>query len=107
EQFTMAYREQAARAAAVDGAWPEFWRRLADHLGRFGHTIYDLDFAKAVLADNPLPVLETLKFFLSGRVPAPYKRQGAAEAARQQAPQAMLTRLRGLRLRIFRRLVRA
>src|SRR5205807_3507115 len=36
EQFTTAYHEQAARgAAAEDGketAWPEFWRRLADHL---------------------------------------------------------------------------
>src|SRR5262249_24496647 len=45
EQFTAAYGEQAGPSAA-DGAWPEFWRRLADHLKRFGHTIYDLDFGK-------------------------------------------------------------
>ncbi len=100
-QFTTAYREQAA-----DGAWPEFWRRLADHLARFGHAIYDLDFAKAVLADDPVPVLETLKFFLSGQAPDPSVRQAAASAAREQATQTMLTRLRGLRLRTFRRLVR-
>jgi len=105
EQFTTAYHEQAARAAAVDGAWPEFWRRLADHLARFGHTIYDLDFAKAVLADDPLPVLETLKFFLSGQAPDPYARQEATAATREQAVQTMLTRLHGVRLWLFRRLV--
>src|SRR6266581_4475608 len=105
EQFTTAYREQAARAKTADGAWPEFWRRLADHLAGFGHAIYDLDFAKAVLADEPGPVLETLKFFLSGQAPDPYKRQATAGAAREQATQTMLNRQRGFRLRIFRNLV--
>ena len=105
EQFTTAYREQPAQAAAADGAWPEFWRRLADHLARFGHAIYDLDFAKALLADDPAPVLETLKFFLSDEAPDPYERQATAEAAREQATQTMLTCLRGLRLKLFRRLV--
>ena len=101
EQFMTAHRERAA-----DGAWPEFWQRLDKHLAHFGHTIYDLDFAKPVLADDPLPVLETLKFFMSDQAPDPYRRQATAEAARQQATQTMLTRLQGLRLRIFRRLVR-
>src|SRR6266700_87910 len=105
EQFTTAYREQAARGVAADGAWPEFWRRLADHLARFGHAIYDLDFAKDVLDDDPAPVLENLKFFLSGQAPDPYKRRAAAEAAREQATQTMLNRQRGFRLRIFRNLV--
>ncbi len=105
EQFTTAYREQAARGEAEDGAWPEFWQRLADHLARFGHAIYDLDFAKAVLADDPVPILETLKFFLSGQAPDPYERQAGASAAREQATQTMLNRRRGFRLRIFRSLV--
>jgi pyruvate,water dikinase len=96
EQFTKAYHEQAA--------WPEFWRRLADHLARFGHTIYDLDFAKPVLADDPVPVLETLKFFLGGRAPDPYKRQATAKAAREQATQTILNR-RGFHLKLFRRFV--
>src|SRR5256886_2414758 len=110
EQFTTAYREQAARGGAAedgkDTAWSEFWRRLADHLARFGHAIYDLDFAKAVLADDPAPVLETLKFFLSGQAPDPYERRATAETAREEATQTMLARLRGLRLRPFRSLVR-
>lgn len=106
EQFTLAYREQSAEPTTTGGAWPEFWRRLADHLARFGHTIYDLDFAKPVLADDPGALLETLKFFLSGQAPDPYERQAAARAAREQATQTMLARLHGLRLTIFRRLVR-
>jgi len=99
-QFT-----QAARAGATDGVWPVFWQRLAEHLARFGHTIYDLDFAKAVPADDPAPVLETLKFFMSGNAPDPHKRQADTEAARAQATQIMLTRLHGLRLQLFRRLL--
>src|SRR5262249_48881855 len=91
---------------ATDEAWPTFWRRLAAHLARFGHTIYDLDFAKPVLADDPAAVLETLKFFLGGQAPDPYQRQAAAKTAREQAVRTTFTRLRGLRLSGFWRLVR-
>ncbi len=104
EQFTSAYREQATQAK-TGGAWPEFWRRLAEHLTRFGHAIYDLDFAKALLADDPAQVLETLKFFLSGQAPDPYERQATTRAAREQATQAMLNQRRGLSLKLFRSLV--
>ncbi|HEY4036900.1 MAG TPA: PEP/pyruvate-binding domain-containing protein [Ktedonobacteraceae bacterium] len=105
EQFNTVYHEQAARAVIVEGAWSEFWQRLADHLARFGHTIYDLDFAKAVLADDPVPVLETLKFFISGQAPDPYERQQTTAAAREQAVQTMFTQLHGMRLSLFRRLI--
>ncbi len=104
EQFKEAYRERAAEEGEERG-WSEFWRRLVDHLARFGHTIYDLDFAKAVLVDDPGQILETLKFFLSDQAPNPYERQAAAEAARKQATRAMVARLHGFRLRTFQRLV--
>jgi len=104
EQFTSAHREQATQAE-TDGAWPEFWRRLAEHLTRFGHAIYDLDFAKALLVDDPAQVLETLKFFLSDEAPDPNIRQAEASAAREQATQAMLNQRRGLSLKLFRSLV--
>src|SRR6266487_5121993 len=103
EQFAAAYRERTE--LAEEGAWSEFWQRLTDHLNRFGHAIYDLDFAKALLIDDPVPVLETLKFFLSGNAPDPYKRQATAEAAREEATESTLKNLRGLRLKLFRRLV--
>ena len=91
---------------AGDEVWQEFQRRFAEHLDRFGHAIYDLDFAKAVPADDPAPLLETLKFFLSGQAPDPHQRQAAAAAAREQAVRAMMARLRGLRLALFWGLVR-
>lgn len=104
-QLTAAYREQSVGTTAAEGAWPEFWQRLADYLARFGHTIYDLDFAKPVLADDPGALLETLKYFLSGQAPDPRTRQASAEAAREQATRTFLARLSGLRLTIFRGLL--
>ncbi len=108
EQFRKAYFDQAIRKVADEkekSGWPEFWRRLADHLTRFGHTISDLDFAKPMLVDDPGQILETLKFFLSDQAPNPYKRQEEASAARKQATRAMVAHLRGFRLTIFQRLV--
>ena len=92
-------------AGVDEETWSGFRQRFAAHLERFGHAIYDLDFAKAVPADDPSSLLETLKFFLSGDAPNPYARQEKAAAAREQATQSMLARLRGPRLALFRRLV--
>src|SRR5207249_4691775 len=64
-----------------------------------------LDFAKAVPADDPVALLETFKFFLSGEAPNPQTRQAKAAAAREQAMQTILARLRGLRRSWFQRLV--
>ncbi|MGC9997592.1 MAG: PEP/pyruvate-binding domain-containing protein [Terriglobia bacterium] len=86
--------------------WREFAARFAQHLERFGHAVYDLDFASPVPADDPAPLLETLKYFLSGQARSPYERQATATRARQDATEATLARLRGLRLRIFSTLVR-
>ncbi|HEX6554687.1 MAG TPA: PEP/pyruvate-binding domain-containing protein [Ktedonobacteraceae bacterium] len=103
-EFAAAY--QGGQIAGVDEeTWSEFRQRFAAHMARFGDAIYDLDFAKAVPADDPASLLETLKFFLSGEAPDPYARQEAAAAAREQAVQTMLRRLHGLRLSLFRRLL--
>ncbi len=104
DEFAAAF--QAEQMAGVDEeTWSGFRQRFAAHLERFGHAIYDLDFVKAVPADDPSSLLETLKFFLSGEAPNPYARQEKAAAAREQATQSMLARLRGPRLALFRRLV--
>ncbi len=84
----------------------EWQRRFRAHLEKFGHTIYDLDFAKPVPADAPAPLLETIKFFIGGESVNPHARQQKAAGEREQATQAMLTKLKGVRQRIFRRLVR-
>ncbi|MBN1872677.1 MAG: hypothetical protein JXA33_00470, partial [Anaerolineae bacterium] len=67
--------------------------------------IYDLDFAKPLPVDDPVPLLDTCKMFLNGQCPNPYERQQATAERREQATQAMLGRLKGLRRKLFRKLV--
>jgi pyruvate,water dikinase len=86
--------------------WREFTSRLAEHLNRFGHAVYDLDFAKSVPAEDPASLLETLKYFIAGRGRNPHQRQMAAAAAREHAAASLLARLSGLRRRLFRRVLR-
>ncbi|MBN1978326.1 MAG: phosphoenolpyruvate synthase [Anaerolineae bacterium] len=87
------------------GDWLEWQSRWEAHIRQFGHIIYDLDFAKPLPADDPAPLLDTCKMFLSGQCPNPYERQQAAAEQREQATQAMLGRLKGLRRKLFRKLV--
>jgi pyruvate,water dikinase len=68
--------------------------------------VYDLDFAKNVPAEQPGPLLDTLKHFLSGQGRSPYERQATAEAAREQATRSLFRRLTGWRLRWTRGLLR-
>jgi pyruvate,water dikinase len=97
---------QAEQMAAVDQeTWSGFRQRFATHLAQFGHLIYDLDFAKAVPADDPAPLLETLKFFLSGDAPDPAARQAGSAAAREHAMRTLAARRPGLRRALCRRLV--
>jgi phosphohistidine swiveling domain-containing protein len=99
-----AYQSSSSPISDVE-SWREFCERFQEHLNRFGHAIYDLDFAKAVPADDPAPLLEALKYFLAGQGRNPYERQAETVSAREQATQSMLARLRGFRLRWFTRLL--
>jgi len=83
-------------------SWREFAGRLTGHLKRFGHSVYDLDFAKGVPCEEPGSLIETLKYFASGRGRNPHERQASAAAARELAAGAVMARLGGLRLRLFR-----
>jgi pyruvate,water dikinase len=105
-EIAVAFR---ARTAPIEDAeaWREFTRRFAGHLNRFGHAVYDLDFAKSLPGDDPAPLLAALKYFLTGQARNPHERQAAAATAREQATRSLLARLRGLRLRWFRWLVAA
>ena len=104
-EVVSAYQSSSSPIGDVE-SWHEFCRRFQEHLNRFGHAIYDLDFAKSVPADAPAPLLETLKYFLAGQGRDPYERQAATVAAREQATKSMLARLKGLRLKWFAKLLR-
>jgi phosphohistidine swiveling domain-containing protein len=82
--------------------WREWQRRFQAHLAQYGHSIYDLDFAKPLPMDEPLPLLETLKLYIRGGGTDPHQRQQASLERRQEATQAALDRIGGLKLRLFR-----
>jgi pyruvate,water dikinase len=92
--------------AGVNSAnWREWQNRFQAHLRRYGHAIYNLDFANPVPADDPTPLLDTCKMFINGQGTNPHERQQAAADRRERATRTMLARLEGLRLKLFRKYV--
>ena len=80
--------------AGVDGAdWTAFRDRLSAHLTEFGHTIYNLDFANPVPADDPTLVVEALKHAIAGRGADPAQRQDAASERRERLTGELMARL--------------
>ena len=78
----------------------EFSRRFEAHLREFGQTLYDLDFAKPVPAENPEPLLQAVKIYLEGKQ-SPYERQQAAASFRERTVAAISRRLDPLRRKYF------
>jgi phosphoenolpyruvate synthase/pyruvate phosphate dikinase len=101
----VAQLEGQAPAGVDADDWQQWRERWDAHLRQFGHIIYDYDFSKAVPADDPAPLMDTCKMFLFGQLTSPYERQRAAAERREQAIQSMIERLKGLRLKLFRKLV--
>lgn len=81
--------------------WQDWRTRLHQHLHGYGHMLYDLDFVHPVPADNPAPVLDALKLYLSGKGANPYTRQRESAERREQATETVKARLSGLRLKWF------
>jgi phosphohistidine swiveling domain-containing protein len=99
--------DQIAARLAGDQAlpgddWREWQSRFRAHLAQFGHSIYDLDFARPLPADDPLPLLETLKLFVRGQGADPHARQQRSLERREQEVQSVLGRVKGLKRRLFR-----
>jgi pyruvate,water dikinase len=92
-------------ATSEDSVWHEWHTRFEAHLSAYGHTIYNLDFMNLVPADDPTPLLETLKFFVSGKGVDPYERQRRFATRRDQATALVLPRLDPVRAKAFRRLL--
>ena len=89
-----------------DPLWHEWQTRFQAHLAGYGHVVYNLDFINPVPADDPVPLLETLRFFVSGKGVDPYERQQRSAASREEATAAVLTRLDAVRAMPIRRLLR-
>jgi pyruvate,water dikinase len=92
----------ADEEALSDADWRAWQHRFGDYLAQYGHSIYDLDFAKPLPANEPLPLLETLKLYIRGGGVDPHERQRKLVARREEAIQAALDRVKGLKRRLFR-----
>jgi rifampicin phosphotransferase len=84
-------------------AWEAWQRGFATHLAQYGHVLYNLDFATPVSADNPDPLLETCQMYLHGQGVDPHERQQGLADRREQAARSLLSRLKGWRLKLFRK----
>jgi pyruvate,water dikinase len=90
-----------------EGVNPDDWRtwrrRYMDYMDKFGHIIYDMDFAKALPKDHPEPMLETCKMYLRGDGINPHERQGSLAKKRREATREIENRGGGLRLLAVRK----
>ncbi len=93
-------------AGADPGLWQDWHRRFEGHLGRFGHAVYNLDFACPVPADDPAALLETVKFYLRGPGNDPLARPRLAAARREDQTGQAISRLGPGRRAAFIRLLR-
>ncbi len=104
-QLVAQLEDNQAPPGVSEEDWRKWQNRFKAYLQRYGHAIYNLDFAYPVPADDPAPLLETCKLFISSQGVNPHARQQAASERREQATQAMLKRIKGLRLKLFSKLI--
>ena len=90
----------------ADSVLHKFATRFDSYLREYGHAIYDLDFAKPTPAENPAPLLETLKVYMAGKN-NPYERQQAAVDLREKATATIAKRLDPLRRKWFLSLLKS
>lgn len=90
----------------VNDEWSEWQSRFRAHLELYGHTIYNLDFASPVPADDPTPLLETCKYYLRGEGVNPHTRQQTTVERRERATQRLLQRLGPVRRTIIRKFLK-
>jgi pyruvate,water dikinase len=82
-------------------AWRNWQDRFQTHLDQYGHSIYDLDFAKPIPAHDPTPLIQTLKVFIQDEERNPHARQQRLLERRERVIGAVRERVGGLRLKAF------
>ncbi|MDR2999287.1 MAG: phosphoenolpyruvate synthase, partial [Microbacterium sp.] len=87
----------AEQLDAGDDLPASFQERLDAYLAEYGHTVYNLDFINPVPADDPAPVIETLKHTIAGNAADPAERQRASAARRERITRELIARLDPLR----------
>jgi rifampicin phosphotransferase len=101
EQLVTHIQSDTPASGAQAGEWKEWLERFNTYLQAYGAMIYNLDFGNPLPADEPSPVVETLKLFLSGEGANPHERQQASTERREQAAENVRLRLKGRKLKSF------
>jgi rifampicin phosphotransferase len=81
----------------------EFATRFQTHLEKFGHIVFQLDYAEPLPLDHPELLLENIKMYLRGEGTDPHERQQASEQRRLQTAQITLSRLKGFKRWAFQK----
>lgn len=84
----------------------EWKTKLIQHLMKYGYACYEYDFAVSTPLEEPLPMIESMKSFVSGGGRNPFDRQTKAVRRREQATEAMLNQVWGPRKWLFSKLLR-
>ncbi|MHC1560808.1 PEP/pyruvate-binding domain-containing protein [Actinomycetospora sp. C-140] len=93
-----------ARATGMD---TDAWRRgFREHLERYGHAVFDLDFAQPTAADDPGTLLDTIRFQMSDQGTDPDVRRERLRAERDARTRELRSRLDPVRRRILDALLR-
>jgi phosphoenolpyruvate synthase/pyruvate phosphate dikinase len=103
EDLAKAYIDETQPETLPKELWLAWRSRLSEYLDAFGYIMYDLDFAKPVPADDPTPMLETVKMFLRGEGSNPHERQRNLAEGRERAKREIIEPLKGLRGWIVRK----
>jgi phosphohistidine swiveling domain-containing protein len=69
----------------VPSSAAEFAARFRQHLDAYGHAVYNLDVANPVAADDPAPLVDTVRLYLTGQAGDPYERQRRLQQKRDAA----------------------
>jgi pyruvate,water dikinase len=88
--------DQAPPGVAA-ASWSSWAAAFAAHLREFGHMLYDLDFSNPVPADDPTPLLVTLKMYLRGEGTDPHERQRRLAEQRERQTEKLLASAGGIR----------
>ncbi len=106
DTLSEAIRSGAAPAGVGSQRWQQWRSQFQRHLDRYGHTVYNLDFANAVPADEPAPLLDTCRFYLRGQGTDPHQRQRRSAERREDQTRTVRARLGHARRAVFDRLLR-
>ncbi|GAA1847247.1 PEP/pyruvate-binding domain-containing protein [Pseudonocardia ailaonensis] len=106
DELVRAVRDDDPPAGADPQAWRGWATLVREHLARYGHTVYDLDFSAPTPADEPGPLLGTVRRHLTGEGADPYARQRRLVDRRDAQTALVRHRLGPLRRRTFDALLR-